>query len=76
VPENYRFMGALGSALLSKGHSSLVGTIPESDSLQRHFELPKLPVIAVPEGKRSLRIKEPCIGYLGVDIGLHKHQRL
>jgi activator of 2-hydroxyglutaryl-CoA dehydratase len=69
VPENYCFMGALGSALLSKGHSSLVDLIPDSDSIQHHFELPKLPVIAVPEGKRSLRIKEECVGYLGVDIG-------
>jgi predicted CoA-substrate-specific enzyme activase len=69
VPENYLYMGALGSALLSKGHTSRVSLLPEANAQLRHFVLPRLPNVAVPEGKTSQQIKEPCIGYLGVDIG-------
>jgi predicted CoA-substrate-specific enzyme activase len=69
VPENYLYMGALGSALLSKGHTSRVSLLPEADAQLRHFVLPRLPNVAVPEGKTSQQIKDSCIGYLGVDIG-------
>ena len=69
VPENYLYMAALGSALLSKGHSSRVSSLPEADAQLRHFELPRLPNVAVPEGKTNQRIEESCLGYLGVDVG-------
>ncbi|MFC2036078.1 acyl-CoA dehydratase activase [Chloroflexota bacterium] len=69
VPENYLYMAALGSALLSKGHSSRVGPLPEEDAQLRHFELPRLPNVAIPEGKTNQRVEESCLGYLGVDVG-------
>ena len=69
VPENHLYIAAIGSALLSRGKSSRVSVLPEADAHQRYFELPGLPNIAIPDGKASQPIEQPCLGYLGVDVG-------
>ncbi|MGQ9546298.1 MAG: acyl-CoA dehydratase activase [Dehalococcoidia bacterium] len=69
IPPNYLHMESLGSALLSIGKTSQGVMLPEMDTKQRYFEIPKLTVVAVQERKDSLRIEEQCVGYLGVDVG-------
>jgi len=69
VPENYLYVEALGSALLSRGKSSQVSLLPEADARQRYFEMPKLEHVNLPGNGANQRIEEPCVGYLGVDVG-------
>jgi predicted CoA-substrate-specific enzyme activase len=69
VPENHLYVEALGVALLSRGKHSQVRLLPEADIAQRYFETPRLRKVPVPESPASLIIKEPCLGYLGVDVG-------
>ena len=69
VPENYLYIEALGAALLSRGKNSQVAKLPEADTRQRYFEMPKLENIALPGNGANQRINESCTGYLGVDVG-------
>jgi len=69
IPENYLHMESLGSALLSIGKTSQGVILSGTDAKQRHFEMPKLEVVDVQDRKDGQRIEEPCVGYLGVDVG-------
>jgi predicted CoA-substrate-specific enzyme activase len=69
IPEGYLHMESLGSALLSIGKTSQGVMLSGTDAKQRHFEMPKLEIVAVQDGKDSQRIEEQCVGYLGVDVG-------
>jgi predicted CoA-substrate-specific enzyme activase len=69
IPEDYLHMESLGSALLSIGKTSQGIMLSGADTRQRHFEMPKLEVVAVQDGKDGQRIEEQCTGYLGVDVG-------
>jgi predicted CoA-substrate-specific enzyme activase len=69
IPEDYLYMESLGSALLSIGKSSQGVVLSGTDAEQRHFEMPKLEVVAVQDGKDGQRIEEQCVGYVGVDVG-------
>jgi predicted CoA-substrate-specific enzyme activase len=69
IPPNYLHMESLGSALLSIGKTSQGIMLSGTDAEQRHFEMPKLEIVAVQDGKDGQRIEEPCVGYLGVDVG-------
>jgi predicted CoA-substrate-specific enzyme activase len=69
IPEDYLHMESLGSALLSIGKTSQGVVLSGADAKQRHFEMPKLEIVAVQDGKDGQRIEEPCVGYLGVDVG-------
>ena len=69
VPENYLYIESLGSALLSREKSSRVAKLPETDTRQRYFEMPKLESIVLPENGTGRGISGPCLGYLGVDVG-------
>ncbi len=69
IPEDYLHMESLGSALLSIGKTSQGVMLSGTDAKQRHFEMPKLEVVAVQDGKDGQRIEEQCVGYLGVDVG-------
>ncbi|MBM2831814.1 MAG: putative CoA-substrate-specific enzyme activase [Dehalococcoidia bacterium] len=69
VPENYLYMAAIGSALLSRGKSSRVSVLPDAGEHQHYFESPRLPSVNIQSGAASRRIEEPCTGYLGVDVG-------
>ena len=71
VPENYLYIEALGSALLSmeSGKSSRVITLPTADTRQDYFEMPGLEKIPCDDGRAGERIEGACTGYLGVDVG-------
>jgi len=69
IPENYLHMESLGSALLSIGKTSQGVMLSGTDAGQRHFEMPKLEIVTVQDGKDGQRIEEQCVGYLGVDVG-------
>ncbi len=69
VPEHSLHMEALGAALLSQDRSSTVSLLPETDSQTSYFEMPKLEEVPVPESPAGLVIKEPCSGYVGIDVG-------
>ncbi len=69
IPEDYLHMESLGSALLSIGKTSRGVMLSGTDARQRYFEMPKLEMVAVQDGKDSQRIEEQCVGYLGVDVG-------
>jgi len=69
IPKDYLHMESLGSALLSIGKSSQSVMLSGTDVEQRHFEMPRLEVVAVQDGKDGQRIEEQCVGYLGVDVG-------
>ncbi|MDP2917047.1 MAG: acyl-CoA dehydratase activase, partial [Dehalococcoidia bacterium] len=69
VPENALYIEALGAALLSRGKHSKVSLLPDTDAGQRYFEMPPLEKVPVPESKTGMVVKEPCRGYLGVDVG-------
>jgi len=69
IPEDYLHMESLGSALLSIGKTSQGVMLSETEVKQRYFEMPKLEIVAVQDGKDSQRIEEQCVGYLGVDVG-------
>jgi len=69
IPEDYLHMESLGSALLSIEKTSQGVMLSGTDAKQRHFEMPRLEVVAVQDGKDGQRIEEQCVGYLGVDVG-------
>jgi predicted CoA-substrate-specific enzyme activase len=69
IPQDYLHMESLGSALLSIGKTSQGVMLSGTDDKQRHFEMPKLEIVAVQDGKDGQKIEEPCVGYLGVDVG-------
>jgi len=69
ISQDYLHMESLGSALLSIGKTSRGVMLSGTDAKQRHFEMPRLEIVAVQDGKDSQRIEEQCIGYLGVDVG-------
>jgi predicted CoA-substrate-specific enzyme activase len=69
IPEDYLHMESLGSAVLSIGKTSRGVMLSGTDAKQRHFEMPKLDIVAVQDGKDGQRIEEQCVGYLGVDVG-------
>ena len=69
VPENYRYIESFGAALLSREKTSKVSPLHEADVHQRYFEMPRLEKVALPGNGTSLKIAEPCLGYLGVDVG-------
>jgi predicted CoA-substrate-specific enzyme activase len=69
IPPNYLHMESLGSALLSIGKTSQGVMLSGTDAEQRHFEMPRLEIVAVQDGKDGQRIEEQCVGYLGVDVG-------
>jgi predicted CoA-substrate-specific enzyme activase len=69
VPKDYLHMESLGTALLSIGKTSRSVILAGTDVKQRYFEMPKLEDVTVQDGKDNLRIEEPCVGYLGVDVG-------
>jgi len=69
VPEDYRYVESLGAALLAKEKSSRVCLLPEADAGQDYFEMPRLERVALPGNGKNQKIAEPCVGYLGVDVG-------
>jgi len=69
VPENSLHIEALGAALLSRDRRSSVCLLPETDSRQSYFEMPQLEETPVPKSPAGLVIKQPCSGYLGIDVG-------
>jgi len=69
VPENYLHTESLGAALLARGKSSQVNRLLEADTRQDYFEMPKLDVVVLPGNGAVQGIKQPCLGYLGVDVG-------
>jgi len=69
IPENYLHMESLGSALLSIGKTSQGVMLSGTDARQRYFQMPKLEIVNVQDGKDGQRIEEQCVGYLGVDVG-------
>jgi predicted CoA-substrate-specific enzyme activase len=69
VPEHFQHIESIGAALLSRGKASSVNFLPESGARQHYFETPKLETVTVPGNGGSPGIKEPCTGYLGVDVG-------
>jgi len=69
IPEDYLHMESLGSALLSIGKTSESVMLLGTDAKQRHFEMPRLEIVAIQDSKDGQRIEEQCVGYLGVDVG-------
>ncbi len=69
VPENYLYIAAFGSALLSRGKSSHVAMLPEANARQRYFEMTQLEIVSLPGNEVNQAIEGPCPGYLGVDVG-------
>jgi predicted CoA-substrate-specific enzyme activase len=70
IPEDYLHMESLGSALLSIGKTSQGVMLSGTDAEQRHFEMPRLEIVApTSRSKDSQRIEEQCVGYVGVDVG-------
>jgi predicted CoA-substrate-specific enzyme activase len=69
VPRDYLHMGSLGAGLLARGKSSSVALLPEADVRQKYFQLPKLEDVVLPGNGDVQGIKQPCLGFLGVDVG-------
>jgi predicted CoA-substrate-specific enzyme activase len=69
IPKDYLHMECVGSALLSIGKTSRGVVLSGTDTKQRHFEMPKLETVGFQEHADGPKIEEPCIGYLGVDVG-------
>ncbi|HEY49290.1 MAG TPA: hypothetical protein G4O13_04520 [Dehalococcoidia bacterium] len=71
IPENYLYIEAVGSALISResGKVSKVIVPTEEDSKQRYFVMPKLEKVIQHDGWVAPKIEGPFTGYLGVDIG-------
>jgi predicted CoA-substrate-specific enzyme activase len=69
VPELYLYREALGSAMLSRDKAASVRFLPETDSSQHYFELPKLPEVTILENSLQGSITESSTTYLGVDVG-------
>jgi predicted CoA-substrate-specific enzyme activase len=69
VPENYAYIESLGAALLARGRNSSVTFLPEAGAQQSYLRMPKLEDVVLPGNGAVLGIKQPCRGYLGVDVG-------
>jgi predicted CoA-substrate-specific enzyme activase len=69
VPDNYLYIEAIGSALLSRDKKSAVKLLPEADAPQSYFESPRLENVSLPGNDLKGKITVPVTGYLGVDIG-------
>ena len=69
VPENYLYIEALGSALLSIGKSSRVARLPETDGHKHYFKMPQLKEIGLQDSRPVHRTKAAGSVYLGVDVG-------
>jgi predicted CoA-substrate-specific enzyme activase len=69
VPDNYLYIEALGSALLSKGTSSMVTNLPETNGNKHIFTMPPLEKVSFDESAPVYRIVTVATGYLGVDVG-------
>jgi predicted CoA-substrate-specific enzyme activase len=69
VPENYLHIESLGAALLSIGKSSSAALLSEADARQEYFRLPKLEEVVLPGNGDVRGIEQPCLGFLGVDVG-------
>jgi len=72
IPENFFYIEAIGSALLSTeaGRDSRVITLPQADAEQHYFEMPKLEKPPQQDTRWAIPvIDKPFTGYLGVDVG-------
>jgi predicted CoA-substrate-specific enzyme activase len=69
VPENFQYVQAIGSAILSIGKKSKVDFVEESDSGSKYLKLPALPAVWVPGNDLAKSNVENVTGYLGVDVG-------
>ena len=71
IPENYLHMESLGAALLAmaSGAASRVVILPQENTGQRYFEMPKLQEIASSDNGAVERMQGIFTGYLGVDVG-------
>ena len=69
VPENYLYIEALGSALLSKRTSSRVTTLPEAYENKHLFTMPPLEKVSFGESAPVYGTSAAATGYLGVDVG-------
>lgn len=69
VPKNFLHIEALGSALLSIGKKAKSITLPETDTGQRYFEMPRLETMSSNDIKTDGEIQKPGTCYLGVDVG-------
>ena len=69
VSERFRYIEALGAALLSKDKQARVRLLPETEKGQRYFEMPKLEKMSSHDSTSVRPIGQSCRGYLGVDIG-------
>ncbi len=71
VPENYLYIEALGSALLSResGKRSRVTLLPEADAKRSYFQMPPLEKTTQQDGWVRPKVEKPFTGYLGVDVG-------
>jgi len=69
VPNDYLYTGSLGAALLARGKSSSIAHLPEADIRKKYYELPRLEDVVLPGNGEVRGIKQPCLGFLGVDVG-------
>jgi len=69
IPENYTHLSAIGAALLARGKRPDFVKQIKSEASQRYFQMPALEKASIDEINFYLRVSEPCIGYLGVDVG-------
>jgi predicted CoA-substrate-specific enzyme activase len=69
IPEHYTYLGAIGTAMLSKGKKPNSVTLLEAGAGQRYYQMPALDATSVEETSVDLNVEKPCTGYLGVDVG-------
>ena len=69
VPENYLYIEALGSALLSRDKVCQTRLLPEEEAGKEYYEMPALEDQVLPGNLLKQSITEPALGYLGVDVG-------
>jgi predicted CoA-substrate-specific enzyme activase len=69
VPENYRYIEAIGSALLAKNRKSAGIVLPEENNSKALFQLPKLETTTTEYYANGNKITTKQNGYLGIDVG-------
>lgn len=69
IPDNYLYLEAIGSALLSRGKPVNAITFNSTGAGQDYFTLPPLEPFSSNGTKPIGKIKQKCRGYLGVDVG-------
>ena len=69
VPENYLYVEALGSALLSRDKPSRAKLLPEDAGIAKYYVLPRLQNVPMPGNVLKRGINGFGKGYLGVDVG-------